>query len=257
MRKHRGYWTLDVCKKIALKYDNKRDFRLYDNNAYSASKCHNYLNNICSHMKSLNNAHYRCIYAYEFSQTNSVYVGLTYSMELRQVKRRNKSCDTVTMYINQTGYSSEYKQLTDYVEVERAIKLEEEYVNKYKNDGWNILNRAKTGSIGWTGRKHRYDDLDYVKSIICEYKSVGDLIKRNEALYLKIRDNGWKDILYPMLNYKKRYPSSFWNKENLIEFAKKFKCTKDFKKEFVCAYNIACKNNWMNEIRQYMKVTNL
>ena len=203
-------------------------------------------------MKPLNNAHYRCIYAYEFSETNSVYVGLTYSMELRQVKRRNKSGDTVTMYINQTGIIPIYKQLTDYVEVEQAIKLEEEFVNKYKNNGWNILNKARTGSIGWTGRKHRYDDLDYVKSIIFKYKSVGDLIKKNNALYLKIRDNGWRDIIYPMLSYKKRYSSSFWTKENLIEFTKKFTNIKDFEKEFTCAYRIARRNGWINEICQHM-----
>jgi len=28
-------------------------------------------------------------------------------------------------------------------------------------------------------------------------------MKNNNALYLKIRDNGWRDIIYPMLNYKK------------------------------------------------------
>jgi hypothetical protein len=113
---------------------------------------------------------------------------------------------------------------------------------------------VKTGGIGWTGRKHRYDDLDYVKSIISEYKSVADLIKRNEALYLKIRDNDWRDIIYPILNYKKRYPSSFWTKENLIEFAIKCGSVNDFKKKFTCAYRIACKNNWMDEIRQHIKL---
>lgn len=106
----------------------------------------------------------------------------------------------------------------------------------------------------WTGRKHRYDDLEYVKSIIFEYKSVVDLMNKNNALYLKIRDNGWRDVLYPLLNYKKRYPSSFWTKENLIEYAKKFINVNEFKREFTCAYRIACRNGWMNEIRQEMNL---
>lgn len=253
MRKHRGYWTYSICKEIALKYDNKRDFRLYDGLAYFASKSHNYLHSICLHMKPLNNAYRRCIYAFEFSETNSVYVGLTYSMKLRQIKRINKSSDTVTMYINKTGLIPTYKQLTDYVEVEQAIKLEEEYVDKYKKDGWNILNRAKTGSIGWTGKKHKYDDFEYVESIVLEYKSVGDLMKRNNALYLKIRDNGWRDIFYQKLNYKKRYPSFFWTKENLIEYVGGFKSMKDFKIKHTCAYRIACKNKWISELSQYLQ----
>jgi hypothetical protein len=253
MRHYRGYWTYDRCKEIALKYENKRDFRLYDNLAYDASKKHGYIKTICSHMKPINNAHHRCIYALEFKETRSIYIGLTYSMEVRQVKRMNKSGDTVTMYIKETGLQPIYKQLTDYVEVEYAIRLEEEYVTKYKNDGWNVLNKAKTGSIGWTGRKHRYSDLEYVKSIITEYKSVIDLMKRNNALYLKIRDNGWRDIIYPMLNYKKRYPSSFWIKENLIKYVGGFKSIKEFKLEYTCAYRIACKNKLIGELKQYLK----
>jgi hypothetical protein len=61
-------WTYDKCKEIALKYDNKRDFRLLDSCAYSAAKKHNYIKDICSHMKQLNNAHFRCIYAIEFNE---------------------------------------------------------------------------------------------------------------------------------------------------------------------------------------------
>ena len=254
MRKPRGYWTKEKCKEEALKYNNKRDFRLFDSCAYNAAKRYKYINDICLHMKPLNNAHYRCIYAVEFIESHSVYIGLTYFMEQRQIKRMNKSGDTVTSYINKTSYIPIYKQLTDYVEVELAIKLEEEYLNKYKNNGWDILNRAKTGSIGWTGKKHKYDDLDYVKSIIIEYKSVGDLMKKNNALYFKIRDNGWRDIIYPMLNYKKRYPTLFWTKENIIEFAKNFTKMRDFEKEFTCAYRIACKNNWLGEICQNLKL---
>lgn len=253
MRHYRGYWTLDRCKEIALKYESKRDFRLYDNSAYSASKRHGYIKTICSHMKPLNNANHRCIYSLEFAETNSIYIGLTYSMEMRQVKRMNKSGDTVTMYIKETRLVPIYKQLTDYVEVSEAIRLEEELVEKYKKEGWNVLNRAKTGSIGWTGRKHRYSDLEYVKSIISEYTSVIDLINRNKALYLKIREYGWRDIIYPMLNYKKRYPSSYWTKENLIEHTKNFKSVTEFKKKLMSGYKVACKNKWINEIRQQMK----
>lgn len=245
-------WTYDKCKEIALKYENKRDFRLFDGKAYFASKRLKCVADICQHMKPLNNAHYRCIYSIEFIETNSVYVGLTYNMEERQSKRLNKSDDTVTMYIKKTGLKPIYKQLTDYVKVEIAIKLEEEYLNKYNTEGWNILNRAKTGSIGWTGRKHKYDNIDYVKSIIYEYNSVGDLMKKNNALYLKIRDNKWRDIIYSMLNYKKRYPSSFWSKENLILFAKNFTNKKDFEKEYTCGYRIARKNGWLDEICSHM-----
>ena len=245
----RKYWTLEKCREIALKYENKRDFRNNDGPCYCAAIKHGWVDKISAHMKPLNNAHYRCIYSIEFIESKSVYGGLTYSMEVRQAKRKNRANDTVTMYIHKTGYQPIIKQLTDYVVVEKAMKLEEEYLQEYKNNGWNILNRAKTGGIGWCHRKHRYSDLEYVKTLIPEYKSVGDLMNRNNALYLKIRDYGWRDIIYPMLNYKKRYPTSFWTKENLIEYSKKFNTAKEFEKEFIVACRIAHKNGWFNEIK--------
>ena len=246
--KPKNYWTKEKCLEKALEYNTKNEFRKSNKGAYESSRKNGWLEDICSHMKPLNNAHYRCIYSIEFIESNSVYIGLTYSMSIRQAKRINRSGDTVTKYIKDTGYVPIYKQLTDYVDVELAIGLEGEYVNIYKNNGWNILNIAKTGGIGWTGRKHRFDNIDNIKSIINQYSSVIDLMKRNNALYLKIKDNGWRDVFYPMLNYKKRYPTSFWTKENLIEFAKKSGSRKCFKKEFTCAYRVACKNKWQDEV---------
>jgi hypothetical protein len=43
MRKHRGYWTYEKYNEIALKYTNKRDFRLLDSCAYSAAKRHGFM----------------------------------------------------------------------------------------------------------------------------------------------------------------------------------------------------------------------
>lgn len=248
-RKPRNYWTKERCHEIALKYEHKRDFKKNNCSCYGAAQNHGWIDEICGHMKPLNNAYRRCIYSIEFIESKSVYVGLTYSMEVRQAKRRTKASDSVTKYIYETGYEPIIKQLTDYLPVVDAIKLEEEYLQQYKNNGWNILNRAKTGGIGCPDRKHRYSDLEYVKTLIPEYKSVIDLMNRNNALYLKIRDYGWRDIIYPMLNYKKRYPTSFWTKENLIEYSKKFNTAKEFEKEFIVACRIARKNGWFNEIK--------
>jgi len=248
MRKPRNYWTKERCQEVALRYEHKVDYKKNDGGSYCAALKRGYIDEICSHMKPLNNAYLRCIYSIEFHESNSVYIGLTYSMELRQAKRKNRASDTVTMYIRETNHTPVYKQLTDYVKVDEAVKLEEEYLQYYKKNGWNILNRAKTGGLGCSDRKHRYSDLEYVKTLIPEYKSVVDLMNRNHALYLKIREYGWRDIIYPMLNYKKRYPSSFWTKENITKYAENFNTRKDFKHEYTRAYSIACKNNWVDEI---------
>ena len=38
VKKTSGYWTYELCLKSALKYTNKRDFRLFDSCAYRAGK---------------------------------------------------------------------------------------------------------------------------------------------------------------------------------------------------------------------------
>lgn len=44
-------WNKDKCNKLALKYKCRMDFQKYDKKAYEAAKNHNWLDEICKHMK--------------------------------------------------------------------------------------------------------------------------------------------------------------------------------------------------------------
>ena len=107
-----------------------------------------------------------------------VYVGLTHNIIERQNGRDCHNTDQVTKHINLTGYIPIRKQLTDYIDVEIASKLEGEYVEKYKNDGWNILNVAKTGGIGgntliWIKEKVIEEQLNNAKQEVNFMKNIG------------------------------------------------------------------------------------
>ena len=52
------------------------------------------------------------------------------------------------MFKNKTNLIPIIKQLTEYIPVKDAIKLESKYLRKYVNEGWIALNRCKTGGIG-------------------------------------------------------------------------------------------------------------
>ncbi len=111
-------------------------------------------------MLKIGNKYKRLIYSFEFSD-NSVYVGLTYNSSDRKnehlnPKRSKKSA--VYKYILLTGLIPKYLELTEYVDCEIAVKLEEEFLNRYKANGWKILNVYKTGTLGgntlfWTKDK--------------------------------------------------------------------------------------------------------
>ncbi|MFA5586339.1 MAG: GIY-YIG nuclease family protein [Saccharofermentanales bacterium] len=53
LKKEKNHWILDNCKKEALKYSNKNDFRKLSNGAYESARKNNWLNDICKHMEVL------------------------------------------------------------------------------------------------------------------------------------------------------------------------------------------------------------
>ena len=94
MRKPNGYWTKERCYDIALKYDTRKEFSKHV--AHKIAQKHNWLDEICYHMKIIGNIKKRCIYAIEFSD-NNVYVGLSYNYEKRFLEHL---IDTLDNFIN-------------------------------------------------------------------------------------------------------------------------------------------------------------
>jgi len=150
------YWhNFENCKNEVLKYPTKIEFVRGSQHVYNIALKNNWIDEICKHMIPIGNMYHRCIYSYEFPD-NHVYVGLTYNIDVRQRNRDLDLTDTVTMYINKTKLMPVRKQLTDYIPVDDAIRLEGEFLLKYVNDGWIALNRMKTGGIGGGTRKLKF-----------------------------------------------------------------------------------------------------
>ena len=143
-------------------------------------------------MNPKGNKYKRCIYAYEFSD-NHVYVGLTYNLEKSHKKRMLDNRDTVLKYIKLSKLNPLLNQLTNYVDVVDAIKLEGEYVEKYRLHGWNILNRSKTGSIGGNIIKWNFENI---KNESLKFNNKSDFRKNNISAYRSAIKNNWIDIIF-------------------------------------------------------------
>lgn len=241
MKKPNNYWTKERCKLEALRYNSKKDFKKNNSGAFSAAyKYHKCLDEICSHMKKIGNEHKRCIYAYEFSD-KSVYVGLTYNIDVRNQKHLKRG--TVYNYIQK---NPEYilKQLTDYLMLDDAIKMENNYVMEYSKNNWNILNKVKTGGLGnckkkWTKENCKIEALKY------EHRN--EFCKNNSGAYRASLKNGWLDeICEHMIN------RTNWSKNNCEIEALKYKSRFEFSKKCKPAYMSALNNNWLNEICKHM-----
>jgi len=236
-------WTFEKCKEKALKYNIKSEFRKNYEGAYDAAFRNDWLNEICSHMILMGNKNKRLIYAFEFSD-NYVYIGLTFNSEKRKYQHldlNTKKISPVAKHIIKTGLQPEYKELTNYIEVSEAQKMEEYYVNKYKNNNWNLLNRYKTGAIGGNNKKWYYETCKLEAS---KYKSRSEFQKKSNTAYNVAYKNKWLDKIcqHMKILWRKK-----WNYENCKIEALKHNSRSEFNKKASGAYDTAYNNKWLDE----------
>ncbi len=183
MRKSPGYWTKENCATEALKYTARSKFQKKSSVAYNNALKNKWLDELCNHMIIKGNRYKRCIYAIEFND-NHVYIGLSYDAEVRfddhKKIKSNRKKSSVYKYIEETGLIPILNQLTDYMDVNLASKLEGIKRNEYENNGWIILNKAKCGGVG-SGYLKRTKEKCYELSIEC--KSKAEFKRKNNHAY--------------------------------------------------------------------------
>jgi hypothetical protein len=100
----------------------------------------------------------RCIYTCEF-EDGSIYVGLTFSVRERSLTRLIDKRDVVFQYKESTGLSYKVKQITDFLPINEAVIKEEEFRQQFIDEGKNVLNRVKCGSIGTPHRLQKKKEI--------------------------------------------------------------------------------------------------
>ena len=142
-------WTKDECLEKALLCKSRKEFQINYNKYYSFAYRNNWLDEICSHMIiKINQYEYdRIIYCYKFSD-NSIYIGLTKNIKLRNWNRKKCKNDAVNLYIEKTNLIPKLFILTEFIPAIEAQQKEQEFIDFYRKNGWNILNRYKAGSLG-------------------------------------------------------------------------------------------------------------
>ena len=113
----------------------------------------------------------------------------------------------------------------------------------FKDKGYNILNIAKTGSLGGAIRKWTYEAC-YEEAK--KYKTLSDFLSNSAGAYHKALKNKWLDS-YVWLK-RKEVKSGFWqNYENCYNESKKYKSRSEFQRGSGSAYISSNKNGWLDE----------
>lgn len=190
-------YTYDICKNEALKYTTMKDFREKSPNFYNASVKHNYLKDfdwlvrISSVYDIKDN-----VYAYIFENLHAIYIGRTINVISRDRNHHTES-DKSSVYKYAKDHNIEIPDmivLETNITVKEGLIKEDYYVNKYREEGWEIINKAKTGlqygSIGTMSRKWTKKTC-YEAALKC--KTLTEFRKEYNRAYTVSLKNNWLD----------------------------------------------------------------
>lgn len=239
-------WTYDKCLEESKKYKSRSEFCHKCSGGYARSLEKGWINDF----SWLKNEHVfsdevDCVYGY-FFENNVVYIGRTL-MRLKKARHQQhltSNSDAVFKYSKENDVTiPDMTVLEDNLTLEDGSKKEGIWLEYFKNKGYKILNRCKTGGLGaiglgkWSKRKC----LEEAK----KYKTRIEFYRNSKKAYVAASKYGWLNDYTWMGN--RRRSNGFWDQDKCFQEAKKYKTRTEFSKKAGAAYKLACMNGWIEE----------
>lgn len=184
-------YSKEKCLKLAQTCDARKEFYTKHPKVAKIAKQNGWYEECCAHMGKKGNK-LRLIYAYEFPEYNSVYVGLTYMMSVRDKRHHREG--TVFEFAQDKGcVIPTPKVLTNLMPQEEASIQEGVWEQKYINEGWITLNRAKTGSIG--GQDKLDYNLDTIEKSMIGYETLTEWASKYSQYRTFLKNNDLENII--------------------------------------------------------------
>jgi hypothetical protein len=231
-------WDKNKLHQEALKYESRTDFEQNNPNAYNSALRWKIMDEITTHMEPLGHKYKRMIYIYEFSD-NFCYVGLTFNKKRRHHSHMTSKSSSVYQHIEKTGLIPVFKPLTNYINNISAQKKENEFLEKYVEEGWFILNKTKTGGLG---SNRRVWDKDKIWEIAKKYDSLIDFRKNEPNVWSAAVKSEWYNEMTSHMSRIIKVRK--YTKEIIINIVKNYTKFTDFYKNEKSAYIAVSKNNW-------------
>lgn len=240
-------WTEKTITDEALKYESRGEFAKGSGSAYKAAIDRGILDNVCEHMKILYNGYNHCVYVIKNERLKKAYVGVTsqkYELRIQQHRSENNPCNSRDI-INFSD--TVCNQLTNYIYTPDEVKefAEQEFVEQYEMDGFQILNNRKAiGSVGYSKRKWT---KEFCHNEALKYKSRWDFQKFSKNEYAAAKNHGWLDEICSHMELQKKSPD-YWTKKKCIELAKKYESRNEFRLNATYPYKVISINGWTEEV---------
>lgn len=255
--KNKNYWNnKDLVFGEASKYKIKCDFKKGSGGAYNSAIKHGWMDEISElyfkeKIKRFNYGNVHCVYVYEMVDFNTCYIGRTVDIHKRDLSHRrsrkhsngSESFDSLyTFCLDKDIEIPTPIVLENKLTPLESLEKEDYWLNKYKDNGWNCLNIAKTGkdsgSLG-SVKKWTYDEC---QKMCKNFQYKHEVKEYNYSCYYTCLKNNWFDEF----GIKNKYTSSkIWeSKEKCLEELNKYGSLKELSKHNYTCYLSMLKNNW-------------
>ena len=242
-------WTKERCYNAAKECNSRGEYKKMFEVAYQKSLKKGWINDytwFSVPIKNLYTDKIDLIYAY-ILPNNVAYIGRTIKLNVRHWEHLNRpNKDVVARYIRDNNLIlPEPIILEKDLTLEEGLEREEYWVNYYSENGYKLLNTKScgisSGSLGSLGRgkwskKKTFDEAR-------KYNSKSEFRKYCDSGYQAAYKHNWlKDYTWferPIVYNKK------WTEEKCLSAAKRCKTLKEFRENFVTAYDVSKKNGWI------------
>ncbi|GEM_PF-430402 len=255
LRKPSGYWNEQTCLEEAKKYNLRSRFSKGSPSAYNVAKDNGWLEDyywMVNQKMFTETGRWFNLYVYKWNDLNSVYVGITIDPKQRDWGHHKQGCTVFNFAYDNRIDIPPMEILENHLTPQQAAKKEGEYVEKFKQDGWNVINKAKAGSIGGlgSGKWNKSSCMREAK----KYTTKGDFIKGSEQAYIVARKNGWLDDYDWLVEVIK--PKGYWNEQTCREEAMKYKSKVEFHDGASRAYALAWEKGWLESYDWFQRPEN-
>lgn len=251
--KDKGYWDYEHCYEAALNCFNRKTFKKYYPAAYETARKNGWIADYSwfPPKKVWKESNY-LVYAYEDTDNNVVYVGLTHDFYNRHrahklgfVYRGKTTYDSVYKHFNSIGKEvPEPRILISGLSAEQAQYYEDWYRNSYETICWTVLNVRPTGigksSLGGSTLKW---DREACEKEARKYRTKAEFKRGCISAYQNAVKYDWIDTYDWFEEVTK--PMGYWTYDRVAEVAKKYNSKKEFRENAKAAYSAAYKKGWL------------
>lgn len=236
--KNREKYTYEYCYEIAKKYQKYNEFRSNETNIYQKAirkkwiKDYTWLERGFDLIKTNH-----CIYIYYFPKSN-VYIGRTCRLTQRCYNHLHDKNDSVYRYIQEYNMYNKF----DFEILESKLTAKESairecyWIDFYKEQGYNLINRIKGGSLGGI----QYWTLEECKRIAGLCNTRTEMYNKYKGAYYASLRNGWMELLgLESTRHNK------WTEKEFLKLADNYVSSSQFKKEHGGLYETARRQGWL------------